>query len=115
MTDTYLSNHGMAVQLIARQEGLIERLRGELREAADEIERLRAERDALLPWGRGMTDIIERLRMQDIADCDEAADEIERLRALLQELIDIEGPQPGTADWAEKVRAALTAGKPDAP
>jgi hypothetical protein len=83
-----------------------------------------------------MTDIVERLRMQEIADCDEAADEIERLRgllawhdstvpeiladntrlrALLQELIDIEGPQPGTADWAEKVRPALTAGKPDAP
>ena len=46
MTDTYLNNHGMAVQLIARQEGLIERLRGELREAADEIERLRG----LLAW-----------------------------------------------------------------
>ena len=25
--------------------------------------------------------------------------------ALLQELIDIEGPQPGTADWAKKVDA----------
>jgi hypothetical protein len=30
-----------------------------------------------------MTDIVERLRMQEIADCDEAADEIERLRGLL--------------------------------
>lgn len=28
-------------------------------------------------------------------------------RALLAELIDIEGPQPGTAAWAEKVRAFL--------
>jgi hypothetical protein len=27
--------------------------------------------------------------------------------ALLRELIDIEGPQPGTADWAEKVRVAI--------
>jgi hypothetical protein len=34
--------------------------------------------------------------------------EVEYLRALLQELIDIEGPQPGTADWAAKVREALT-------
>lgn len=48
MTDTYLSNHGMAVQLIARQEGLIERLRGELREAADAIERLRAQVSELI-------------------------------------------------------------------
>lgn len=29
------------------------------------------------------------------------------LVALLRELIDIEGPQPGTGGWAEKVRAAL--------
>lgn len=29
------------------------------------------------------------------------------LYALLRELIDIEGPQPGTADWARKVQAAL--------
>ena len=28
--------------------------------------------------------------------------------ALLQELIDIEGPQPGTSAWAEKVRAVIT-------
>lgn len=27
--------------------------------------------------------------------------------ALLQELIDIEGPQPGTRGWAEKVRAVI--------
>lgn len=27
--------------------------------------------------------------------------------ALLRELIDIEGPQPGTAAWAEKVRAVI--------
>ena len=29
------------------------------------------------------------------------------LLALLKELIDIEGPQPGTAAWADKVRAAI--------
>lgn len=29
------------------------------------------------------------------------------LVALLRELIDIEGPQPGTGGWAAKVRAAL--------
>jgi len=29
------------------------------------------------------------------------------LLGLLQELIDIEGPQPGTAEWANKVRAAI--------
>lgn len=35
------------------------------------------------------------------------------LIALLTELIDIEGPQPGTAKWATKVRAALAkAGAP---
>jgi len=28
--------------------------------------------------------------------------------ALLNELIDIEGPQPGTAGWAAKVRAVIT-------
>ena len=28
--------------------------------------------------------------------------------ALLQELIDIEGPQPGTAAWAKKVHAVIT-------
>lgn len=28
--------------------------------------------------------------------------------ALLRELIDIEGPQPGTSDWANKVRAAIS-------
>lgn len=27
--------------------------------------------------------------------------------SLLQELIDIEGPQPGTSAWAEKVRATI--------
>jgi hypothetical protein len=31
----------------------------------------------------------------------------DELVALLEELIDIEGPQPGTAAWAAKVRAAL--------
>lgn len=29
------------------------------------------------------------------------------LLQLLQELVDIEGPQPGTAAWADKVRAAI--------
>jgi hypothetical protein len=29
------------------------------------------------------------------------------LLAVLQELIDIEGPQPGTAAWADKARAAI--------
>lgn len=29
------------------------------------------------------------------------------LLALLRELIDIEGPQPGTSDWANKVHAAI--------
>jgi hypothetical protein len=33
--------------------------------------------------------------------------ERDELLALLKELIDIEGPQPGTAQWAEKVRAAI--------
>ena len=44
----------------------------------------------------------------------EAADLIESrqkdltaARALLQKLIDIEGPQPGTAAWADEVRAFL--------
>lgn len=31
----------------------------------------------------------------------------EELVGLLRELIDIEGPQPGTSIWAAKVRAAL--------
>jgi len=31
----------------------------------------------------------------------------ELLRSLLQELIDIEGPQPGTSEWANKVRRVL--------
>ena len=30
-----------------------------------------------------------------------------KLLALLEELIDIEGPQPGTAEWARKVQAAI--------
>lgn len=30
------------------------------------------------------------------------------LIALLRELIDIEGPQPGTGGWAAKVRAVLS-------
>jgi hypothetical protein len=29
------------------------------------------------------------------------------MAALLRELIDIEGPQPGTGGWAAKVRAVL--------
>lgn len=29
------------------------------------------------------------------------------LLAVLQELIEIEGPQPGTAAWADKARAAI--------
>lgn len=43
-----------------------------------------------------------------LTDCTLAAHTIIELRALLQELIDIEGPQPGTSAWAEKVRAALS-------
>lgn len=31
----------------------------------------------------------------------------DELVSLLRELIDIEGPQPGTAGWAEKARAAI--------
>ena len=60
-----------------------------------------------------MTDLVGRLRARKGGGDDEevlmreAADEIELLRALLRELIDIEGPQPGTADWAAKVHAAL--------
>lgn len=38
---------------------------------------------------------------------DPLTDELGAARALLSELIDIEGPQPGTAAWAEKVRAFL--------
>jgi hypothetical protein len=33
---------------------------------------------------------------------------VNEMAALLAELIDIEGPCPGTATWAEKVRALLT-------
>lgn len=29
------------------------------------------------------------------------------LLAVLQELVDIEGPQPGTSEWAAKARAAI--------
>lgn len=50
----------------------------------------------------------------------EAADEIERLQAesnglaaLLRELIDIEGPQPGHVMWFQKVSAALAKLRPD--
>ncbi len=32
---------------------------------------------------------------------------MERLRALLEELVDIEGPLPGNAQWAKKVKAEL--------
>ena len=51
------------------------------------------------------------------AEIDRLREELNHLRAmiaaaptmlvLLKELIDIEGPQPGTAEWAEKVRAAI--------
>lgn len=79
--------------------------------------------DGLWKPENAMTDIVRRLRATTLdkdnfprMDCEkwlpvglarEAADEIERLRALLQELIDIEGPQPGTNEWANKVRRAL--------
>ena len=33
--------------------------------------------------------------------------ECKQLRGLLKNLIDIEGPQPGTATWAEEVREAI--------
>jgi hypothetical protein len=42
-----------------------------------------------------------------LTDCTLAAHEITKLRSLLRELIDIDGPQPGTAAWADKARAAL--------
>jgi hypothetical protein len=64
-------------------------LHGDLKEAAAEIERLRK-------------------RCEHV--CRKNGDqrvEIGRLRALLRELIDIEGPQPGTAGWGAKVRTAL--------
>lgn len=32
--------------------------------------------------------------------------------SLLQELIDIEGPQPGTAQWADKVRTVIAEASP---
>lgn len=35
------------------------------------------------------------------------ADQRAELLGLLQELINIEGPQPGTAEWADKVRSAI--------
>lgn len=35
------------------------------------------------------------------------ADQRAELLGLLQELIDIEGPQPGTDGWADKVRSAI--------
>jgi hypothetical protein len=37
-----------------------------------------------------------------------------KMLSLLQELIDIEGPQPGTSEWAAKVRAAIAEAKTDA-
>lgn len=54
-----------------------------------------------------------------IADCDFISDDPQNqanavlmaaapsMLALLQELIAIEGPQPGTSDWATKVRAVI--------
>lgn len=44
----------------------------------------------------------------DVKLMHEAADKIDKLSALLRELIDIEGPQPGTAAWADKVFALLS-------
>lgn len=41
----------------------------------------------------------------------EASVRIEELENLLQELVDIEGPCPGTGGWAAKVRAALANGE----
>ena len=41
------------------------------------------------------------------AERDRLKAEKAELEALLKELIAIEGPCPGTAQWAEKVRAAL--------
>jgi hypothetical protein len=41
-----------------------------------------------------------------------AADRIERLEALLRELIDIEGPQPGHVEWYREVKAALVPQEP---
>lgn len=64
-----------------------------------------------------MTTQPEALKLADyLESCDlpEAAAEIRRLHevnqkllAIIQELIDIEGPQPGTAAWADKARAAI--------
>jgi hypothetical protein len=87
-----------------------------------------ADRDG---WGRVM-DIVERLREAPLKHWQEAAAEIkrlrtqcggncrywegrwrneyaenQRLRTLLRRLIDIEGPQPGTKEWADDVCRAL--------
>lgn len=52
----------------------------------------------------------------------EAATSIEQLcaikadlLALLQELIDIEGPQPGTSEWAAKVQAVIAKATTESP
>jgi hypothetical protein len=65
--------------------------------------------------------LIEELRAADISGhgeysrmAREAADCIESLQRLLEELIDIEGPQPGTRMWADKVFAALEAMRKEA-
>ena len=88
-----------------------------------------------------MTDIVERLRgwatdwdgsqmvddepPRDGLHCGllrEAADEIERLHAinedmlaLLKELVDIEGPQPGTSTWGDKVLGVIAKSRPAIP
>lgn len=56
-----------------------------------------------------------KLRETDAAKTDglhtllgRAAARIEELEGLLTELVAIEGPCPGTGDWAAKVRAAIT-------
>ena len=57
-----------------------------------------------------MSDYSELRKLQDIID--NQADRILDLEALLWELIDIEGPQPGTTVWANKVRTALAQSSP---
>jgi hypothetical protein len=62
----------------------------------DHARRLERERDA---WSRAAASS-EILRKK--AECQR-----DELRGLLAELIDIEGPCPGTAAWADRVRAAI--------
>lgn len=56
------------------------------------------------------TEDLEELGADYIKPLIKLIDECATARALLTELIDIEGPQPGTAAWAEKVRAFLKGG-----